>query len=247
MPIDAILESSESPENQRGARRLHIRIEAAGELEQGGQTSVTIHNLSASGILIETQSALEVGQKIRIELPETSPVPATVVWKSSPLFGCRFDHILSRAVLSAAQLFNPLPTGIDPIFPQLGSLDHEPLAARLFRIRRTQGISRAELAARSGLSKPSIWSYETGKAIPRHSNLILLAEALNLSATELLTGNTVSSPKLGDAETIDHHPPAPQDHKPEHSPLQQVIGLSRKNIAQIAGVEEHRVRISIDY
>ncbi|SCW47959.1 Helix-turn-helix domain-containing protein [Sphingobium faniae] len=245
MSINAILEPSENSENLREAQRLHIRIEAAGELEEGERATVTIHNLSASGILIETRSELAVGQKIRISLPETRPVPATVVWRSDSLYGCRFDHILSRAVLSAVQLCNPLPSEIDPASPPLASPDNEPLAARIFRLRRARGLSRAELAARTGISKPSIWSWETGKAVPRHSNITLLADVLNISEEELLTGEPVVLPVVHAPHGLEQ--PSSLEIDDENLSVRTVIDASRKNIARAAGVDESCIRISIDY
>ncbi|GAY20990.1 helix-turn-helix domain-containing protein [Sphingobium fuliginis] len=244
MSINAILEPPGS-ENLRDAQRLHIRIEASGELEEGDQARVTIHNLSASGILIETQATLAVGQKIKLALPETSAVPATVVWQSAPLYGCRFDHILSRAVLSAAQLRNPLPSEIDPVFPALASPGNEPLAARIFRLRRARGLSRADVAARTGLSKPSIWSWETGKAVPRHSNISLLAGAFDISEEELLTGQILEHAGID----IPQFPDRSSSSRVEDDGLtvRQVIDASKKMIAQAAGVDESSIRISIDY
>lgn len=247
MSINATLESPENPGNLREDQRFLIHIEAEGELEEGRQAAVTIHNLSTSGILIETRSALTAGQKISISLPEADATPATVVWHSPPLYGCRFDHILPHAVLSAAQLRNPLPSGIDPLFPPLAASRHEPLAARIFRLRRARGLSRAELAARTGLSKPSIWSWETGKAAPRHRSLALLAEALDISEEELLTGELADAPAATEALRAEPTFAQPQQTDDGNPSVRQIIDLSRQNIARIAGVEERCVRISIDY
>lgn len=244
MPIDAILEPPQ-PENLRDAKRLQIRIEASGQLEEGNEARVVIHNLSASGILIETQAELTVGQKIKLALPETTPVSATVVWQSGHLYGCRFDHIISRAVLSAAQLCNPLPSPIDPVFPASTSADNEPLAARIFRLRRARGLSRAEVAARTGLSKPSIWSWETGKAIPRHSNISLLAGALDISEDELLTGHVLDHVDSDTPECSERLPSSRGENGAQT--LREIIDASKKAIAQVAGVDESSIRISIDY
>ena len=114
MPIHATIEQQPESENQRGAARVRMRIEAPSSLDQGDGTAVVIHNLSATGMLIETSSDLTIGQRIIVALPEAPDLAAAVVWRSEALAGCRFDQPLSRAVLSAAQLLNPLPTEVDP-------------------------------------------------------------------------------------------------------------------------------------
>ena len=247
MPIQAILDPLNSPGTQRGSQRMRIRLEAAGELEIGEQTAVTIHNLSASGILIETREMLDVGQKIRIDLPEVDPVPATVVWRSSGLFGCQFDLVLSRAVLSAVQLRNPLPADFDPLSLPQASRRHEPLAARISRLRRERGLNRAELADRTGLSKPSIWAWETGKAAPRTNNLILLADAFRISVAELRTGKSPDGLAKMDAEKSSSFDEPPMPTKDGEQSLQEIIQAARQVIAEAAGVKEEMVKILIEY
>lgn len=239
MAIHAILQPPEGAGTQRTAPRLHLRLETAGEVEKGGQTAVVIHNLSASGLLIETQSPLETGQKIRIDLPETAPVSATVVWQSFPLFGCRFDHLLPRAVISAIQLRNPLPTDFDPVAQPLASpFEHEPLAARIFRLRRERGLSRTVLAAQTGLSKPSIWAWETGKSAPRRNSVALLANAFGISERELLTGKSMPAPESDTPRTL-----SGVDGKS----VQEVIQASKNILSKMTGVAEDQIRIIIEY
>src|SRR3546814_4810890 len=99
--------SSDLADGARGAARMHMRLETSGSLGGHQGSTVVIHNLSATGMLIETSSDLDIGQRIAVTLPEAPDCTATIVWRSEALAGCRFDRPLARAALSAAQLRNP--------------------------------------------------------------------------------------------------------------------------------------------
>ena len=68
---------------------------------------VVIHDLSASGILIQTGAALKTAQALEVELPEIGAAVAKVVWRSGDYFGCQFEKRIPKAALSAALLRNP--------------------------------------------------------------------------------------------------------------------------------------------
>src|SRR3546814_8378787 len=108
MPPWAQLEYSETEqENRRNARR-ELRLHTQGALAAGGPErgtgNVIIHNGSTSGLLIETALPLALGEDILVNFPEAGEVATKVVWSSGKLFGCRFEHEISQAALSAAQL-----------------------------------------------------------------------------------------------------------------------------------------------
>ena len=157
MPIHAMIEQEKGADGARAATRVHMRLETSGSLGGRQGSTVLIHNLSATGMLIETASDLDIGQRIAVTLPEAPDCTATIVWRSEALAGCRFDRPLSRAALSAARLRNPLPQDVDPA--SLAEND-EMLADRLRRLRQERGLSRVELSNRTGFSKPSIWAWE---------------------------------------------------------------------------------------
>ena len=211
---------------------MRMRLEAPGSLAGDEGATVVIHNLSASGMLIETASELAVGQRIMVALPEAPDLAATVVWRSEALAGCRFDQPLSRSTLSAAQLRNPLPVDVDPA-RRAG--EPEMLSDRLLRLRRERGLSRAALSERTGLSKPSIWAWETGKTAPRRNNLLALALAFGISERELMLGD--ASMLAGD----DADPANPAEQ------IRALVDASREQIAAMAGVEPANVKISIEY
>ncbi|WP_033074306.1 helix-turn-helix domain-containing protein [Sphingopyxis sp. MWB1] len=228
-----------SATDERIAERLRLNLTTEGMVEAGSTVSVLVHNLSATGMLVEMGLDLPLGQSVTISLPESSAVAATIVWRSDTLYGCRFDDPLSQAVLSAAQLRNPLPS--DLASPTLigASEEREPLAARLRRLREERGLSLAGLATLAGLSKPSIWAWETGKTAPRIKSLQAVAAALGVTDEELYMGRgAAESPApfaAGDASAVG------QNHL-----LRELVESSKLRIASAAGVEARRVRITID-
>ena len=173
MVIHGTMVEPPAGEGQQRADRLRLNLAVAGAVAPGQGTEVIVHNLSVSGVLIETAADLTMGQDIAIALPEAGDVVASVVWQSERLYGCRFRQPLPRAALSAARLRNPLPSDFDPADRADGDTDadaEETLGARLRRLRQARGLSLAGLAQAAGLSKPSIWAWENGTTAPRRTS-----------------------------------------------------------------------------
>lgn len=55
--------------------------------------------------------------------------------------------------------------------------------------RKELGMTQQELADKCGLSKTTIFNYESGKFEPTKENIKLLSEALNISEADLLTSD----------------------------------------------------------
>jgi hypothetical protein len=89
---------------QRGSSRLKLGL---GVNLTGSGEEVVVHDLSATGILIETAAKLRRSARIEVELPEVGATVATVVWRSGGFFGCEFAKPIPKAALSAALLRNP--------------------------------------------------------------------------------------------------------------------------------------------
>jgi hypothetical protein len=70
----------------------------------GSASRVVVHNLSATGLLIEADLALEVGDEFDVELPAAGTTRAEVVWRSDDFCGCEFVTPLSTATVSASRL-----------------------------------------------------------------------------------------------------------------------------------------------
>lgn len=181
----------------RDARRL-LRLEAEGTFAGGSAGSVLVHNLSRTGILLETGVALEAGEIIEIQLPEAGQTRARVVWTSDRLYGCAFEARLSDAALSASQLRGSIrlsPQGaseaatvaVPAIIPAMvpSALGGESLGERIYRLRKQKGLTQGELAALLNVSKPTVWAWEQGRAKPIEERMAAIAEALGVDGDEL--------------------------------------------------------------
>lgn len=91
---------------------------------------IVIHDISTTGMLIETAQKLSTGETIIIDLPERGETPATVAWNSGQYFGCKFELSIPAATVSAALLrASPLET-ITPGDPDLSLPDSQINKAR---------------------------------------------------------------------------------------------------------------------
>ena len=81
--------------DERGAARRTLRLAVEGRFGDG-EGAVTVHNISASGLLIETALPLAEGDSFAVDLPEAGGTTAQVVWASAPMYGCRLDAALAQ-------------------------------------------------------------------------------------------------------------------------------------------------------
>lgn len=96
------VDGSESRAAGRRALALNGRVLAGGQVLEA-----VIHNLSSTGMLIETSTDLAGETGLDIEIPEAGTVRAEIAWQSETFFGCQFVQPLSRAAVSAALLRSP--------------------------------------------------------------------------------------------------------------------------------------------
>lgn len=222
MPIRAHLDPLSASE--RGAARRALQLETSGYAAGSDDANVTIHNISSTGLLIETALDLAEGDELAIDLPEAGMVAASVVWRSEHLFGCAFDEAISPAALAAAQLqgFAPgVPT--QPAAPTVrGRGPTEALGTRLNRLRREAGLTLADVATTLGVSKPTVWAWEKGKARPLPERLDAIAAALGVEPDLLAPG-----------------PGIPRE-------IDAVIAECRQRIAEACGTAPEAVRIMIE-
>lgn len=187
MAIHGFFDSLQTEGIERAPRRT-LHLEARGATAQGVATDVVIHNISLDGLLLESPTALEPGETIAIDLPEAGMVEASVVWASGDLFGCRFDNPLPPAALAAAELRSLVGSGLNS---PARSESPDDLAVRLQRLRKERGFTLAQVAAQLGVSKPTVWAWERGRARPIEERIDALALALGVSRSELMaTGDT---------------------------------------------------------
>lgn len=206
MAIEAFFEEHDP----RGAPRKTLRLGV--EARIGAATLVaTVRNLSLTGLLVETGAALAEGERLTIDLPEAGETAARVVWADAPLYGCNFERPISTAAIGAAQLRGE-PAESEPAML-------EDFGERLHRLRTERGMSLADIAARLGVSKPTVWAWEHGKSRPVERRLPDLAAALGVTP--------------GGLEPAPSGPP-------------EVLERSRRKVAEAYGVDPAQVRIMIE-
>lgn len=172
-----------------------------------------IHNVSATGLLLETATRLIDAERIDIDLPDVGPTAATIVWTSDRFYGGRFDTPLGVGVLSALELRSNAP----PIANQPG----ETLASRLIQLRKDKGLTLATVAQQLGVSKPSVWAWEQGRARPTSERLARIAAFYGLGETGLASGR-------------------------DHDVLSEALALARQQVADAFSVDVTKVRIMIE-
>lgn len=231
--MQGVLEEQDGETLGRGAPRRKLYL-VANVTQAAAQSRVDIFNLSATGLLLGTTAALDLDEPFTVVLPDTGDKRARIVWSSDNLYGCRFDAPLAETELAAA-LRHAVPEG-----PQSTSAPptEATFGQRLKRMRAASRFSMVELAGRVGVTKPTLWKWETGRARPREAALDRLAAVLGTTPVALLYGRreTPARPagrfSAGDAE-------------PEK--LAQVVARCRAEIADCAGTDEGQISITIDW
>ncbi len=215
---------SAAPTASRSAPRRALQLEISGLAPDGGEANVTIHNISAVGLLIETALELAIGEQLALDLPEAGIVAAVIVWRSEQLYGCAFEQALGPAALAAVQLrgFAPQPPVPHTASPVHGMAMGETLGTRLNRLRREAGLTLADVAAALGVSKPTVWAWEKGKARPLPERLDAIAAALGIAPEALA--------------------PAPE----ARGEISGLIEACRTRIAEASGAAPSAVRIMIE-
>jgi transcriptional regulator with XRE-family HTH domain len=240
MPVYGhFLPSAPGADKRQDARRK-LSLRASGSRHDGTGIEVQVHNISGTGLLLESDIKLAAGDRIEIELPHAGDITAVVIWASGRLFGCQFEGPVSPATLSAVELKSAIaPEPViapEPATDPTAVVDEDPAApvvddafgARLQRFRAEAGLSQADVAKRMGVSAPSVSSWEKGRARPKRGRMAKLAAILRIQTSAL----------LDDA--------APEGAQALHG-AQELIDRSREQIAAAVGVSTDRVRIIVEY
>lgn len=171
------------------SRRLRrkLLLQTNGKSGSGADAQVRIHNISANGLLLECDVPLEPGEAIEVDLPQAGRTLATIAWVSENFHGCAFDNPISEAAISAARLQGTEPGRMK--LPEDAEAGEETLGAILQRARTAAGLSLAEVGARLGVSKPTVWAWEHDRARPLEERLDEIAEALGLEPGLLRQGH----------------------------------------------------------
>jgi transcriptional regulator with XRE-family HTH domain len=221
MVITAYLEDHAPQGGKRRNNRRNLRLQTQGASAARGAAEVLIHNISASGLLLESRIVLAPGEEIAIELPHAGMTAARVVWASGQLYGCEFEVALSAGALSAVELRSTVSRDIASPDKQPSSPPAEDFGVRLKQLRKAKGMTQAQMAAQLGVSMPAICAWETGKARPRDARMKALANALGIPMSELFG------------------PDVPEM-------LEDLLAKSREQIARVVGTTPDKVRIMIE-
>lgn len=219
MPNSVLWERIATEEQARAPRRtLQLEVHGTSAL---GTARVLVRNISTTGLLIESTLDLPAGEILSFDLPHAGPTRAKIVWASGDLFGCQFHTPITPAVLAAAQLQGLSPL-TEPSEPATRTVTHgESFGSRLQRLRKERRFTLSQVAAALGVSKPTVWAWENGKARPVESRLDSLAEALGVPKGELLGGRDPAS-------------------------LDDILASSRERIALALGASPDKIRILIE-
>ena len=227
MAIAAHLDEAPSPATigeRRDPRRV-LHLEAEGALPSGARTNVRVHNVSTTGLLLESTIRLTIGERIEIDLPHAAATWARVIWTSDDLSGCQFEQPITPAVLSAAQLRSAPEERLDlaerHAVPATDAVPGESFGTRLQRLRKERGLTLAQVAGRLGVSKPTVWAWEQGKAKPVEGRMEALAAVYGVHASDLVQSRI--SPALF-----------------------ELIARSKEQIAEVVGTSPDKIRIMID-
>lgn len=219
MPIPSPTDRPAGAASRRGQSRRALPLTVEAIDGAGTKIALLIRNMSGTGLLVETDAALDVGDRVEIDLPHAGRTVARAIWNSDNLFGCAFDEPVSPATLSAVQLRSSagMPAGIQ----QREDRGSENFGARLHRMRIRKGLSQSDLAAAMNVSAPAISGWEKGRARPKQGRMQALAIILGVPLGEL----------LGEAES---------------GGIQTVINRSRDQIARAVGTSIDKVRIVVE-
>lgn len=223
MVIQAQLKERRQSQTQRRGVRLKMRLNVAGKTADGGTREVLIHDISTTGILVQTGQSLAIGEVIEIELPRTGVRHIEVVWASGSFFGCRFLEPVPPAAVSAALLRSAPELSSQPTIGEAAPAGVEEFGVRLAALRAERDWSIDTLADQLGVSRQAVWYWETGQRQPRAEHFQKIVEVFDLQEQNLL-GRKAPVSEHGDA------------------PVEEL----RREVARRNGVDESKVRIIIE-
>lgn len=125
---------------ERGPPRYRLLTEAVAQSLNAPDLSVTVHNLSATGLLLHLSTRLEIGSTVLIAIPIIGEVEARIVWSSGGYHGAEFTHQLPAAAVEACLAESKV------IWPAFANVDKP---SRQARSGRSEGLAAEERASTS--------------------------------------------------------------------------------------------------
>lgn len=219
MAVSGHLQEIRQSQEDRRHSRHRLSLQTLGQFTTGESGNVLIHNGSTTGLLLQSSQGLQVGDRLEVDLPYVGATTAEIVWASGDMFGCQFAEPISQAALSAAQLRSEAVSA-DAASARLSKGASVGFGTRLRRLRTERGLTLDNVAAALGVSKPTVWAWEQGKARPQEGRIAPLAQALGVTPAELLENRD--------------------------DDLERLLEQSRIRIAQAFGTRPEHVRIMIE-
>lgn len=90
----------------RTAERRVLRLSVSLSTVDSGIDAL-IHDLSHTGLRIETGASLSVGEELLVDLPDDNRIEARVVWNKGKSYGCEFLSPIPKGVFGATVLRAP--------------------------------------------------------------------------------------------------------------------------------------------
>ena len=223
-------------ECQRGQPRHRVVLRVTTASRSGlCDLDAQLLDMSLRGFRIRTNAALAIGDAISIDLPHRDGVEAEVVWANTPEFGCEFAYPLTTPELSRSRLKG------DP----LAFRSSESIGEQIVRLREARGWTRAELALRAGVSRPSIWGWENGKTQPRPSTLQRLSRTLGAPVGGVDTSDEVSVPEVEIARLVRQFVSSVEEARLQRLDLSVLLSISRTMIGDVLGIDPDCVKLTV--
>lgn len=227
---------------RRSEERRHLLFATTARGAGGEDQPVLVRDISARGLLLETEEAGTLDKTIVVNLPEAGDVEADVIWQGEKLAGCRLETHLTQATIDAVRATGEAAHAEQPADAPAPRTAARTLAARLKQLRISKDLTRAELAERSGISTPSIWAWETGRTVPRLGSLETLAKGLGVTVSELQIGVAGTA---GEVPSSMLSAAAGGEGDLRTARLTELVAASKAQIAAMAGTTPDKVSITI--
>jgi hypothetical protein len=104
MPLQLREAKIETSIDDRKQRRHRLLLEAEGGGHETASGAVLVHDISDTGLLIETIYALGIGEMIEVNHPCAGVLmEAEIMWAAGQIYGCKFTRERTQAAVSAEQ------------------------------------------------------------------------------------------------------------------------------------------------
>lgn len=104
MPLQLREAKIETSIDDRKQRRHRLLLEAEGRGDNTASGEVLVHDISDTGLLIETIYALGIGEMIEVNHPCAGVLmEAEIMWAAGQIYGCKFTRERTQAAVSAEQ------------------------------------------------------------------------------------------------------------------------------------------------